>query len=73
MPPPSSQCTAWHDAIKTKMREWGVLTYLRTLGRGFGKLRGQFDTPTWMSLLPDGQLAIVDSCARFALPNDAPC
>ena len=55
------------------MREWGVLTYLRTLGRGFGKLRGQFDTPTWMSLLPDGQLAIVDSCARFALPNDAPC
>ena len=55
-------CTSWHDAIRTKMREWGVLTHMRTLGKGFGKLRGQFDMPTWLSLLPDGQLAVVDSC-----------
>lgn len=55
-------CTAWHDAIQRKMREWGMLTYLRALGRGYGRLRGMFDMPTWATLLPDGQLAIVDSC-----------
>ena len=55
-------CTAWHDAIQRKMREWGMLTHLRTLGRGYGRVRGMFDMPTWVTLLPDGQLAIVDSC-----------
>lgn len=55
-------CTAWHDAIQRKMREWGLLSYVRRLGRGYGRLRGMFDMPTWCTLLPDGQLAVVDSC-----------
>ena len=37
-------CTTWHDAIQRKMREWGLLTHVRTLGRGYGRLRGQFDS-----------------------------
>ena len=59
-------CTKWHDAIHTKMREWGVLTYVSTLGKGFGKLPGYFDMPTWLCMVPDGwygsNLCIVDSC-----------
>ena len=59
-------CTAWHDAVRAKMREWGVLTYVRSLGKGFGKRRGQFDTPTWLCMVPDGHwgqyLCVVDSC-----------
>ena len=43
-----------------------VLTYIKTIGRGFGKLRGQFDMPTWLCMLPDGEwglhLCVVDSC-----------
>ena len=60
-------CTAWHDATRAKLREWGVLLYVRTLGRGFGKLRGQFDLPTWLCMVSDGTyggtaLCVVDSC-----------
>ena len=39
-------CTAWHDAIVAKMREWGVLTYVRAIGKGFGKLPGYLDMPS---------------------------
>ena len=59
-------CTTWHDAIQAKMREWGVLTYVRAIGRGFGKLPGYFDMPTWICMLPDGMwgsnLCVVDAC-----------
>ena len=59
-------CTAWHDATRAKMREWGVLTYVRAIGKGFGKLPGYFDMPTWLCMLPDGMwgsnLCVVDSC-----------
>ena len=66
-------CHAWHDAVQAKAREWGVLTYLKAIGGGFGKRRSQLDTPTWCCWLPvdDDQLGIaaspslciVDSCA----------
>jgi hypothetical protein len=59
-------CTAWHDAIKAKMREWGVLTYVRSMGKGFGKLPGYFDMPTWLCMVPDGawgsNVCVVDAC-----------
>ena len=55
-------CTAWHDAIRAKMREWGMLTYVRSIGKGHGRLSGQMDMPTWITLMPDGQLCVVDSC-----------
>lgn len=55
-----------HDAIVAKMREWGMLTYVRAVGKGFGKLPGYFDMPTWMCIVPDGHfgsnLCVVDSC-----------
>ena len=47
------------------MREWGVLLYVRSFGRGLGKLRGMFDAPTWLCMVPDGQwghhLCVVDT------------
>ena len=59
-------CTSWHDAILAKMREWGMLVYVRSMGRGFGKLPGHFDMPTWLCMVPDGafgtNLCVVDSC-----------
>jgi len=55
-------CRAWRGAVRDKFSEWGVLQYLRRLGNGFGKKKGQFDMPSWISILPDGNLCIVDSC-----------
>lgn len=65
-------CRVWRDAVQAKAREWGVLTYVKAIGGGYGKRKSQLDTPTWMSWLPasDPQLglsrsphlAIVDSC-----------
>ena len=44
----------------------GVLIYVKSIGKGFGKLPGYFDLPTWMCMVPDGwfgsNLCVVDSC-----------
>ena len=70
-------CTSWHDAILAKMRDWGMLTYVRSVGRGFGKLPGQYDMPTWVCIVPDGHfgtnLCVVDSCnyrLQIIAPHD---
>lgn len=62
----SMVCTAWHDGVLAKLREWGVLTYVRAIGKGWGKLPGYFDMPTWLCMVPDGNwgqcLCVVDAC-----------
>ncbi len=59
-------CTAWHDATRAKLREWGVLLYVKALGKGRGQLRAQLDMPTWLCMVPDGEwgtaLCVVDAC-----------
>ena len=64
-------CRAWRDEVDAKAREWGVLTYVKSVGGGFGKRKAQLDTPTWLCTLPvrdnllnqtSLSLAIVDSC-----------
>ena len=71
-------CRAWRDAIDSKAREWGVLSYLKAVGGGYGKRKAQLDTPTWVCALPvrdnllnlnDAQsLCVVDSC-NYRLSN----
>ena len=65
-------CHAWRNAVQAKAREWGVLSYVRAIGGGFGKRKSQLDTPTWLCCLPADDphlgltaaptLAIVDTC-----------
>jgi len=55
-------CKDWHEAVRGKLREWGVLLYTRSIGMGAGKLKAQWDMPTWIDMMPDGNLLIVDSC-----------
>ena len=95
-------CKDWHEAVRGKLREWGVLLYTRSstratqglqprssrapsplvctlllacsrvvgvrvpsaraVGMGAGKLKAQWDMPTWIDMMPDGNLLIVDSC-----------
>ena len=70
-------CRAWRDAIDAKAAEWGVLAYVKNIGGGYGKRKGQLDTPTWLCVLPSRDnllnttalaLAVIDSCnARVSL------
>ena len=53
-------CRAWRAAVNAKAREWGVLTYLRAIGSGFGKRRAQLDTPTWLAWLPEREERAAD-------------
>ena len=55
-------CSAWHRAVRAKMRDWGVLMYANTIRGGYGKRRGELDTPTWICMLADGKVCVCDSC-----------
>ena len=65
-------CHAWRDAVMDKAQEWGVLSYVKAIGGGYGKRKAQLDTPTWLCALPIRDnllnldaaptLCVLDSC-----------
>ena len=48
--------------MRDKLREWGVLLYVRSIGMGAGAKKAQWDMPTWIDMMPDGNLVVVDGC-----------